>query len=399
MVITSSHDHNRNYDYNQKMNRDMDDLQTELRVLQSHIDSLVGCIKKNEIKLHRFQLLEKNLLTLNSLHELVEHVLNDTQTVFDLDFVSFCLVDEKGEIKRFLEESGLCKEECPGLVLLSKTQPLEKLFGKAGRPYLGNFNQKKCAYFFPESGEKTPASVAIMPLIRRGRYLGSLALGSLDEARFSMQMATDFLGRLADILSVCLENTLNFEMLKRTSFMDPLTGINNRRFFDQRIIEEIDRVRRNGDPLSCLFLDIDFFKKINDTYGHQAGDYVLSETAGQIRGQLRSNDVLARYGGEEFIVLLAGAHEKKAMEVAERIRSATEAKRFDCISDSQKKITISIGISVYLPSEFGGGAQVVKPSQLIERADKALYRAKMAGRNQVVSDGVLLMGNKKVSNG
>ncbi len=376
------------------MNRDMDDLQTELRVLQSHVDSLVGCIKQNEIKLHRFQLLEKNLLTLNSLYELVEHVLDDTRTVFDLDFVSFCLIDEKGEIKTFLEEAGLRKEGCPGLVLLSKTEPLDKLFGKVGRQYLGDFNKSKCAQFFPDVGKEMPASVAIMPLMRRGKYLGSLALGSLDKARFSMQMATDFLGRLADILSVCLENTLNFEMLKRTSFIDPLTGINNRRFFDQRIVEEIDRVRRSGDPLSCLFLDIDFFKKINDTYGHQAGDCVLSETASQIRAQLRSNDVLARYGGEEFIVLLAGAHEKKAIEVAERIRFATEIQEFDCIPKNKMKVTISIGIAVYLPSGPGGPTQV-KPSELIERADQALYSAKTAGRNRVVSNGMVPNGGEK----
>ncbi len=339
-------------------------------------------------------MLETNLLTLNSLYELIEHVLDDTRTVFDLDFVSFCLVDEKGEIEKFLEEEGLRVDKTPGLILINKSQHLEKLFGKVGRHYLGDYDKKKCDLFFPTIGKnEPPASVAIMPLMRRGKYLGALSLGSSDGRRFSMQMATDFLGRLSDILSVCLENTLNFEMLKRTSFIDPLTGINNRRFFDQRIGEEIDRAQRSDDPLSCLFLDIDFFKKINDEYGHQAGDCVLVDSAAQIKKQLRNNDILARYGGEEFIVLLSNAPNSKAVEVAERIRKAIEIQVFDCVPQQQVKVTISIGVSTYCPATQNNPPSIT-PAQLIELADQGLYAAKDAGRNCVVNQGELLTNKK-----
>jgi diguanylate cyclase (GGDEF)-like protein len=371
------------------MSNNMDDLHTELRVLQSHVDSLMGCIKQNETKLHRFQLLETNLLTLNSLYELIEHVLDDTQTVFDLDFVSFCLVDEKGEIRAVLEEEGLSIDKTAGLVLVNQVQPFEKQFGKVGRHYLGDYNKKRCEPFFSTITDDAPASVAIMPLMRRGKYLGALSLGSLDKERFSMQMATDFLRRLSDILSVCLENTLNFEMLKRTSFIDPLTGINNRRFFDQRIGEEIDRAQRSDDPLSCLFLDIDYFKKVNDQYGHQAGDCILVESSAEIKKQLRNNDILARYGGEEFVVLLSNAPNSKAVEVAERIRSAIETQTFDCTPELKLKITISIGISTYNPNAQDEPLSIT-PSQLIELADQGLYAAKDAGRNQVSNRGEFL---------
>lgn len=375
------------------MRSDMDDLQTELRVLQSHVDSLMGCIKQNETKLHRFQLLETNLLTLNSLYELIEHVLDDTQTVFDLDFVSFCIVDEKGEIRTFLEEEGLRVKKTTGLILIDQNsaKTLEKLFGKVGRHYLGDYDQKKCGLFFPLAEKERVASVAIMPLMRRGKYLGALSLGSADKQRFSMQMATDFLERLSDVLSVCLENTLNFEMLKRTSFIDPLTNINNRRFFDQRIGEEIDRAQRSDDPLSCLFLDIDYFKKINDRYGHQAGDCVLADSAAQIKKQLRNNDILARYGGEEFVVLLSNASNSKAVEVAERIRQAIEIQQFDCGAEREIKVTISIGVSTYNPVTLQGQGKplLVHPSQLIELADQGLYAAKKEGRNCVINNGEL----------
>ncbi len=370
----------------------MDDLHTELRVLQSHVDSLMGCIKQNETKLHRFQLLETNLLTLNSLYELIEHVLDDTQTVFDLDFVSFCIIDEKNEIRDFLEEEGLRVDKTPGLVLINQSQPLEKQFGKVGRHFLGDYDKKRCALFFPAVEKEVPASVAIMPLIRRGKYLGALSLGSLDKQRFSMQMATDFLKRLSDILSVCLENTLNFEMLKRTSFVDPLTGINNRRFFDQRIGEEIDRAARSDDPLSCLFLDIDHFKKVNDQQGHQAGDCVLVESAAEIKNQLRNNDILARYGGEEFVVLLSNASNSKAVEVAERIRAAVEAQVFECTPEQKLKVTISIGVSTYNPASQSKTLSIT-PAELIQLADQGLYAAKEAGRNQVSNQGEHL-GNK-----
>lgn len=369
----------------------MEDLQTELRVLQSHVDSLVGCIQQNEVKLKRFQMLETNLLTLNSLYELIEHVLDDTQTVFDLDQVCFCIVDEKGEIEQFLIEEGMRVDDYPALLLLDKPIELNRIFGKVGRHYLGDYDDKKCGLFFPKQNDKKPASVAIMPLVRRGKYLGSLSLGSYDKSRFSMQMATDFLGRLADILSVCLENTLNFEMLKRTSFIDPLTGINNRRFFDQRIGEELDRSSRSDEPLSCLFVDIDYFKKVNDQHGHQAGDCVLIEVAQIVKKQLRSNDILARYGGEEFVVLLSNAPENKAVEVAERIRTAVEKSRFECTPEQKLKASLSIGVGTFNPALFAEGSAHDAAPYLVELADQALYAAKNGGRNRTVSHGELCL--------
>ncbi len=146
--------------------------------------------------------------------------------------------------------------------------------------------------------------------MRRGELLGALNLGSVEPTRFTVEMATDFLDRLRQILAVCLENTINFELLRRTSLIDTLTGVNNRRFFEQRLGEEIDRAGRSGEPLACLFLDIDHFKRVNDTYGHQTSDLVLAEVASQIRSQLRNNDVLARYGGEEFVALLSSTDER-----------------------------------------------------------------------------------------
>ncbi|MCI0732469.1 MAG: sensor domain-containing diguanylate cyclase [Methylococcaceae bacterium] len=377
------------------MSESVDELNTELCVLQSHLDGMLSCVQQNDLKSRRFQKLEMNLLGLNALFELIEHVLDDTRRVFDLDLITFCLVDEKQELAGFLREDGMFVEQTPGLMLLENDQVLCELFGPAVRPYLGEYRKDKCGSFFMH-GQEFPVSVAMLPLRRRGRYLGSLHLGSLDQERFTSQMGTDFLERLCSILGVCLENTLNFELLRRTSLIDTLTGVNNRRFFDQRIGEEIDRVQRSGESLSCLFLDIDYFKSVNDTYGHQVGDRVLAEIAGEIRSQLRNSDVLARYGGEEFVSLLSGAPEPTAIEVGERIRQTIENHVITTADNRLVKITVSVGVATFVPERHGKGTKF-DPARLIEFADHALYDAKTSGRNRVVSSGVIPSALKPVS--
>lgn len=377
------------------MSESVDVLNTELCVLQSHLDGLISCVQQNDLNSRRFQKLEMNLLGLNALCELVEHVLDDTRRVFDLDLITFCLVDEKQELAAFLKEDGMFVEQTPGLMLMENDPLLSELFGPAIRPYLGEYRQDKCEPFFRHAPEP-PVSVAMLPLRRRGRYLGSLHLGSMERQRFTGRMGTDFLERLCSILSVCLENTLNFELLRRTSLIDTLTGVNNRRFFDQRIGEEIDRVQRSGEGLSCLFLDIDYFKSVNDTHGHQVGDRVLAEIAKVIRSQLRNSDVLARYGGEEFVSLLSGAPEKTAIEVGERIRQCIENHVIITADDGRVKVTVSVGVATFVPEHPGKGNRF-DAAKLVEFADRALYDAKTAGRNRVVSLGVIPQSSKPVS--
>jgi two-component system cell cycle response regulator len=373
----------------------LEELYTELCVLQSHLGNLVDRIRQNQIKLHRFQTLEMTLLTLNSLRELVDQVLEDTYNIFELDAVTFVLVDEKGELERFLKEDGFIVHKQPNLILLPGGEILDRTFRKTLRPYLGSYKLEKCAAFFPNF-RNTSSSVALLPLYRRGRLLGSLNLASVDTSRFCEQMATDFLDRLACVLSVCLENTLNFELLRRTSLIDMLTGVNNRRYFEQRISEELDRALRSGECLSCLFLDIDHFKAINDTYGHQSGDRVLIDVAQTIRSMLRNNDVLARYGGEEFVALLStGTGARAAADVAERIRQCIADREFYDKDGEALKISLSIGVATLDPTKVSGIDAT--EARLIEAADMALYQAKNNGRNCVISNGFVEPSLQEIS--
>ncbi len=359
-----------------------EDITTDLRVLESHLDGMLDRVQENSLTLKRFQEFEKKLLNLNSLPEMIDHLLNEAKLFFDLDVVSFCLIDEKGEIASFLTDDGYDYQKKEGLILLEDKELLKSKFGLSPRPFLGGYKNSSCGGFFPDVKRK-PISVAIIPLSRRGKYFGSLNLGSYCSNRFINTMATDFVEHMVSIVSICLENNLNFELMRRTSHLDTLTGVNNRRFLEQRIGEEIDRSQRNDEPLSCLFLDIDHFKSVNDTYGHLAGDLVLSLVAAMIKKQLRSNDVLARYGGEEFVALLSNIDEAKAEDIAERIRVKTKELPI-VYAEKNIKIAISIGVSVYHP----GNSPVISTRdiamQLIHSSDTALYSAKQNGRDRVV---------------
>lgn len=361
-------------------------LETRVCMLESHMDGMISRAKRNEEMLKRFQDLEMRLLSVNSLRELIEHVHDDAKIVFDLSSLSLVLSDPGGEYQQFLSEDGFKFDEYSNVILINDKDLLAEKLGYSQRIILGEGKSILAKEFWGE-GLPLPLTVAIVPLQRRGVYLGCLVFGSDDTTRFQADMATYFLECLGKVLSVCMENSLNYEQLRRSSLFDTLTGVNNRHFFEQRMDEEISRSIRTGDQLSCLFIDIDFFKRVNDEHGHQAGDVTLKLVANCLRQQLRGNDVLARYGGEEFVAILPTASESKGLEVAERMRQSVERLVIEVVSEISLQVTISVGVSTFVVQEVGQSEPVDK-AILIERADKALYEAKNTGRNKVVGGGV-----------
>lgn len=366
-----------------------EDLTTDLCVLQSHLDGMLSRVHHNSATFKRLQRFEMRLLSLSSLAEMIEFILDESRSLFDLDIISLCLVDPKGEISGLLEMDNFDHQARQDLLLLGDDQGAYDNFKLPIRPFLGGYQSSSCAGFFSHQAKK-PASVGIIPLIRRSKCLGSLNFGSHQADRFIHNMATDFIEHIASVIGICLENNINFETIRRTSLVDPLTGVNNRRFLEQRIDEELDRSQRSREPLSCLFLDIDFFKRINDGFGHPAGDHVLGRVAGIIKKQLRSNDVLSRYGGEEFVALLSQSDQSCASDVAERIRLSVAALAIE-FSGQAIPVTISIGVATFDP-----GLSIRKPvseiaAQLIQSADSALYEAKHKGRNRVECGGVVTL--------
>ena len=170
------------------------------------------------------------------------------------------------------------------------------------------------------------------------------------------------------------------KQLEEQSITDALTGLRNRRFFDERLAEEFRRAQRYSDPVSLMMIDLDHFKAVNDRHGHPAGDTVLREAAALIRGSIREPDICARYGGEEFAVILPKTHMSGALTVAERVWRELGQKVYRTGTDGRHadvQVTASIGIAFYPAKDITGS------DLLLKYADEALYKAKGAGRNTI----------------
>ena len=219
-------------------------------------------------------------------------------------------------------------------------------------------------------------SAIIVPLVVSNRTLGSMQFFSATPGAFTADDA-----QLLWILSLVAENMLSREHanegLLTLAFTDYLTGLKTRGYFEQQLELELKRCERRKTPLSLLMLDIDYFKPLNDRYGHHVGDQVLRDVAALMTKDMREVDTVARYGGEEFVIILPETTAFSATRVAQRIRRSIDQARFFAGSANVvEHLTMSIGIAVY-PQD----ARFKR--DLIECADAALYDAKSRGRNQV----------------
>jgi len=359
----------------------------EEQQLREQLQIFMEQARENEQKMRRFHEQELKLISSRTLPDLIQSILYNYRRSFSLDAVTLLIYDPEYEIRRILEEEGIRLSDHPSLLFANQRDRLEALFEGQLAPRLHSFDKEQHQFLFNQlsQGYMPLRSIAILPLVRYGELIGSFNLGSFSEERFAEHAGTDFLQRLSTIVAICIENAANNERLKRVGLTDPLTRINNRRFFDQRLCEEIARSMRANEPISCLFIDIDHFKQINDENGHQQGDFILREVAGLIREQLRNCDVIARYGGEEFSILLTNTSEQIAWDVAERIRERLEQHAFR-LPETDKTLNVSVSIGIATLSGLQGLEDTVKLGHLlIENADQALYVAKSDGRNCVRS--------------
>lgn len=357
-------------------------LQAENQRLRTQLDTMMREARLNQAKMRRFDWLERKVIDAASLAALIETLLFDYKRQFELDAVSLALLDPTHETATLLSSHASAGAVADGLVFLDREQKLQALYAAGAKPILSPLTASHGFLF--EENTRGLASVALLPLMYHGQLIGSLNQGSRDPERFVAGSSTDFLERLASLVAVCLESALATERLKLVGLTDILTGVHNRRYFESRCLEEVTAARRNETPLVCMFLDVDKFKNLNDSLGHQAGDEVLRYVAKLIKVQLRGSDVVARYGGEEFVVLLPATSHKSGLETAERIRRVIAAQTVPIKGRDVVRATISIGVSMLQPSP-GPAEPAALVADMIARADKALYEAKEAGRNRVVS--------------
>jgi diguanylate cyclase (GGDEF)-like protein len=203
--------------------------------------------------------------------------------------------------------------------------------------------------------------------------------GSIDAAVESMQAgAADFVTKPvpASVLDIRIKRAIEYVQTKRLANTDGLTGLYNRRSFQERLQQEVERASRYHRPLSLIMIDVDHFKTYNDTYGHVQGDAVLVEVARTLKQFSRASDIVARYGGEEFVLILPETDRASATALGKRLRGHIERRKFPGEAQLPGHVlTISVGVASYTPPE--------SQEALLAAADMALYQAKREGRNRV----------------
>jgi len=365
------------------------ELMAENETLRARMAYLLEQAERNHEIMCRHQAFDLQIVGAGSFPELVGTIFRTLPVISELDSVTLSLVDPDADIYTVMHRLGVDFEQFPNLMFCEHAVELgfDMSPERRPRPILGAYAPgRHCAAFpHPPAGLQ---SVALVPLLRNTRLIGSLNLGSTDPTRFTPNLGTDFVEHMGSIIAICLENVISNEMLKYIGLTDSLTGVYNRRYMDRRLLEEIARARRQGYRLSCMYIDLDHFKRVNDTVGHQGGDDVLREVCGRIKAELRMSDALGRFGGEEFVVLLIDADLESASMVAQRIRASVAADPVSLNTGERVDVTVSIGVaalSAQSSDPARDNAIEAVAQELVASADAALYQAKAGGRNKVVT--------------
>jgi diguanylate cyclase (GGDEF)-like protein len=363
----------------------LQELMAENEALRARMAYLVEQAERNHEIMCRHQAFDLEIVGAGGFEELVGTIFRTLPVISGLDVVTLSLVDPEADIHTVMLRLGVNFDLFPDLVFCERLDEMEfpQPDGQGPKPWLGPYAPAAHRAAFPHPPADLQ-SVALVPLLRNRRLIGSLNLGSRDPVRFTPALGTDFIEHMASIIAICLENVISNEMLKYIGLTDALTGVYNRRYIDRRLVEEIARARRQAYRISCLYIDVDHFKRVNDTVGHQGGDEVLREVAARIKAELRMSDALGRFGGEEFVVLLIDADVDSARSVAQRIRAGVANLPFELSSGETVAVSVSIGVATLDDFERDHAIEGVA-QQLVAQADSALYQAKENGRNQVVA--------------
>ena len=215
-----------------------------------------------------------------------------------------------------------------------------------------------------------------IPLMIEKETVGVLNLNDGEDDSFNVG-DLDFILNLTEFISMSISNAVLYEQTKKLAVTDGLTGITNRTSLDRRLWSEFERSVRYNVPLSIILIDVDYFKGVNDNYGHQKGDEILMAVASLMKKVCRTNDIAARYGGEEFLMILPQSNSNGAFKIAERVRKEMMKRSFTG-NESKFNVTISCGVAE-LDTDF-----MKHTDQLVELADQALYEAKNSGRNKTI---------------
>lgn len=333
--------------------------------LEKRLASVLSNSRANEAIAQKLFDIETQILSCKSSQELLQQLLSSIKDKFNLEGICLLLA-EPTPLSYLL--SGNMQSNWHQQNSRNISVKLLKSFHPQRKPLLTN-NIDEIKAILPKNLASKTYSAALTPLILEGELFGSLLFTDSNPSRFTPDLGTLLLEQLAVKVSLCLSNAMIREQLEYMAHYDRLTGVANRRLMEVSINEELIRQRRYNVPFSVLFIDCNKFKKINDTYGHDCGDKVLTYVATQLQELIRENDKCFRYAGDEFVITLASQTYQEALLACKRLTHFFQHNPMP-YEGSFLPITISCGAAA------SNGEKTM--DELLKQADEQLYLHKKA---------------------
>ncbi|MCP3941899.1 MAG: sensor domain-containing diguanylate cyclase [Desulfobacteraceae bacterium] len=334
--------------------------------------SLLTRLNDNEKIARKFNEIEISILTILNFQDFLERLLFEISDKFSIGYIWISIIEESSIAKQLhdIQNSQLLKTSTafvPKEKFLSVTQ-------NSLKPLLANENLEFFDALVPEIADYNVGSIAIAPITLDGTVIGSINQADKDKTRFEPGIDTSLLEQLALKVSLCLSNVTAHEQLKFLAFHDPLTGLLNRRVMERILEREFLRAKRYKIELTLLFLDLDDFKSINDTFGHDNGDRALCHISNSLNQLKRDSDIVARFAGDEFVVIFPSTTRAQAENYINRVRKNLDSSPLSA-NDTSFFIKLSYGISTISEKDIDSS------KALLKQADKRLYKAKQEKNN------------------
>lgn len=340
--------------------------------------SLYQRLLENENTARKFYEVEKKILSILKFKDLFEVLLAEIQGQFNIPYVWLTLI-ENSDALHLIEAIDEMNDRLKASINVVDKTTFAALVGNQTEPILANQGLKPYFQLLPPGKNFLIKSMAIAPITMDGEIIGSLNQGDASAARFDPSMDPSLLEQLATKVSLCLSNVTAHERLAFLAYHDPLTGLLNRRVMEAALEREIKRAFRYRQPLSVVFLDLDYFKIVNDTHGHETGDRLLQHIAWQMGEKCRETDILARFAGDEFVIILPETDRKRAESLLSRITA--HLKNTPLQREEGDPIPVSTSYGIAAIDEIDPSS--ANPAKaLLKKSDERLYEKKEARKNK-----------------
>ncbi len=337
-------------------------------------DFILERLQQNEEIAKKFFEIEASILTTLNFKDFFEQLLYEIREKFQLPYIWISLISES-HIARHIQDAEVSSLLKTSTVFIN-AQEFLKITENSRQPILANENLHRFRNLLPDGDfQNKISSISIAPITLDGQLVGSINQADHDPSRFQPGIDTSLLEQLSSKVSLCLSNVVAHEQLKFLAFHDSLTGLLNREAMKRALDREFERAKRYKGDLSIIFMDLDGFKEINDTQGHDVGDLALCHLARALSRLKRDSDIVARFAGDEFVLILPSTREVEAGQYILRLRYELFQYPLPIIDAvSRKEINIYVRFSHGIASLATD--KVNSPQELLKLADERLYQTK-----------------------